>query len=57
MRLQEKEYSMEGSPPGLLLKFKAKEERKLSVDGGSVVTQGKEASITVDAGSFRLRVG
>jgi hypothetical protein len=50
-------YSMEEAPRGLQLKFKAKEERKISVDGGRVEVKGTEASIAVDGESFRVRVG
>jgi hypothetical protein len=50
------EFRMESCPEGLCLRFKAKEERTLSVDGGKVELHGTDAMVRVDAGSFRLRV-
>jgi hypothetical protein len=55
-------YSMDSCPAGLCLRFKAKEETKLSVEGGSVDKRGMEnetaeATIAVSAERFRLKVG
>jgi hypothetical protein len=51
------EVRMENCPGGLVLRFKAKEERKLSVVGGKAETAGNEALIKVDSDNFRIKVG
>ena len=47
---------MENCPGGLTLRFKTKEERKLSVQGGKAETRANEAIIRVDPGNFRMEV-
>lgn len=51
------EFRMENCPGGLVLRFKAKEERKLSVLGGKAEMVGKGAVVRVDSGNFRMKVG
>jgi len=50
------EFWMEACPAGLCLRFKAKEERRLDVDGGRVEVKGTDATIRVGERGFRLRV-
>lgn len=50
------EFSMEGSPQGLCLRFKAKEERNLSLDGGRVEMKAADTTINTATGGFKLRV-
>lgn len=50
------EFSMDASPEGLCLVFKAKEERKLSLDGGRFETRSADTVMQTAAGGFRLKV-
>jgi peptidoglycan/xylan/chitin deacetylase (PgdA/CDA1 family) len=57
MLADKNEYRMEGSPSGLCLRFKAKGERDLTIEGGSIeTTNATEALIRVKSDQFRLRV-
>ena len=56
MTLRGSEFAMEGSPDGLRLVFKAKEERKLSLDGGRMEIKSTGTTIDAPAGGFRLKV-
>jgi len=49
------ECSMDAPPEGLIVHFKAKEERKLSLDGGRVEMNSADAGLKA-SGSFKLKV-
>lgn len=49
--------TVDGAPAGLCLSFKAKEERKLAVQGGTVESRGPEKLIRATSGDLRVKVG
>ncbi len=56
LKVEANKCSLDGAPEGLVLLFKAKGERKASVEGGVIETRGSEATIRVTGPRFRMKV-